>query len=646
MRARCASALIDELDGSPPPIDAGEIAEAKAFLRWMADEPLHVPRLPEYDLVIDEDGDRRCRPRPGLRRSGSCAATRSHAAARRLGAKALDAGAGAPRALVLTKANSRATVHRPSYLDYIGVKRFDADGEAHRRAALPRPLHDAPPTRRARAADPDPARQGRDACSTRAGFAPDSHDAQGAARDPRGLPARRAVPDRRRRAVRRSRWGSSGSASASACGCSCAATRSSASSSCLVFIPRDRFNTENRERVAADPARGVRRHAPRLDAAAVRVGARARALPRRTAPDGVAADYDVAEIEARLVDARAPGPTTCATRCVEEHGEERGLAAAPSATARRSRPATAPTGPRAPRSPTSAGSRSSSRGRRSSIMSLYRPLEAPDGSRALQAVQLRRGDLAVGRAADLRAHGRHGHRRAPVRDHAARRAAGCGSTTSACSVRSARATSSAVRERFQEAFLGVWRGELRERLAQRARARRRAERPRGHDPPRDRPSTCGRPGSRSRTRYMERTLLAPPDVASLLVSAVPSPASIPIAARRRRGRAARRARSRRRSTPSRASTRTGSCAASSRWSGDAAHQLLPADERRRRREPLARVQARPASSCRCCRCRGRSSRSSSTRRASRACTCAAAGSRAAGCAGPTAARTSAPRSSG
>ena len=32
--------------------------------------------------------------------------------------------------LVLTrKANSRATVHRPSYLDYIGVKRFDESGE-------------------------------------------------------------------------------------------------------------------------------------------------------------------------------------------------------------------------------------------------------------------------------------------------------------------------------------------------------------------------------------------------------------------------------------------------------------------------------------------------------------------------------------
>ncbi len=32
------------------------------------------------------------------------------------------------RLLVLTKANSRSTVHRPSYLDYVGVKTFDAEG--------------------------------------------------------------------------------------------------------------------------------------------------------------------------------------------------------------------------------------------------------------------------------------------------------------------------------------------------------------------------------------------------------------------------------------------------------------------------------------------------------------------------------------
>src|SRR5207253_5210368 len=33
-----------------------------------------------------------------------------------------------PNVLNLTKANSRATVHRPGYLDYVGVKRFDDAG--------------------------------------------------------------------------------------------------------------------------------------------------------------------------------------------------------------------------------------------------------------------------------------------------------------------------------------------------------------------------------------------------------------------------------------------------------------------------------------------------------------------------------------
>jgi glutamate dehydrogenase len=35
------------------------------------------------------------------------------------------------RALVITKANSRSTVHRPAYFDYIGIKSFDADGNVN-----------------------------------------------------------------------------------------------------------------------------------------------------------------------------------------------------------------------------------------------------------------------------------------------------------------------------------------------------------------------------------------------------------------------------------------------------------------------------------------------------------------------------------
>ncbi len=68
-----------------------------------------------------------------------------------------------------------------------------------------------------------------------------------------------------------------------------------------------------------------------------------------------------------------------------------------------------------------------------------------------------------------------------------------------------------------------------------------------------------------------------------------------------------------------------------------------ADGRRRdRRSPSSSIPARSSTAC---RSRGPIARSSSTVRASRACTCASARSRAAGCAGPTAPRTSAPRCS-
>ena len=43
--------------------------------------------------------------------------------------------------IFLTKANSRATVHRPGYLDYVGVKRDRAGWQGHRRAALSRALY-------------------------------------------------------------------------------------------------------------------------------------------------------------------------------------------------------------------------------------------------------------------------------------------------------------------------------------------------------------------------------------------------------------------------------------------------------------------------------------------------------------------------
>ena len=124
--------LADTLDSEPPArgvglLPAAERAEVSELLRWLADGHFTFLGSREYDLVEGPDGAAlRALPGTGLgilrydkQGSDSFAAlppeVRAKARERRL--------------LVLTKANSRATVYRPNYLDYIAVKRFDADGE-------------------------------------------------------------------------------------------------------------------------------------------------------------------------------------------------------------------------------------------------------------------------------------------------------------------------------------------------------------------------------------------------------------------------------------------------------------------------------------------------------------------------------------
>ena len=61
--------------------------------------------------------------------SGCCAAARATSRARSPSSRReVRALALEPEPLVLSKANARSTIHRPSYLDYIGVKAFDDEG--------------------------------------------------------------------------------------------------------------------------------------------------------------------------------------------------------------------------------------------------------------------------------------------------------------------------------------------------------------------------------------------------------------------------------------------------------------------------------------------------------------------------------------
>ena len=117
--------LAEELRAHPPAtVDPGEVAEAVAFLDWLADNHFTFLGYREYDL--SEDGDT-LTPLPGsslgVMRSAPDTSTSFAKLAPEVRQLARD-----PHVLVLTKANSRSTVHRGTYLDYVGVKRFDAKG--------------------------------------------------------------------------------------------------------------------------------------------------------------------------------------------------------------------------------------------------------------------------------------------------------------------------------------------------------------------------------------------------------------------------------------------------------------------------------------------------------------------------------------
>ncbi|MHA7220029.1 NAD-glutamate dehydrogenase [Arthrobacter sp. MDT1-48-3] len=109
--------------------DIPDLRQAQELLQWLDDGNFTFLGYKEYDLVTDEGGADALRVRDGsglgLLRNGTggghlqqlTAAGRAKARERRV--------------LVITKANSRSTVHRAAYLDYIGIKSFDAQGNVN-----------------------------------------------------------------------------------------------------------------------------------------------------------------------------------------------------------------------------------------------------------------------------------------------------------------------------------------------------------------------------------------------------------------------------------------------------------------------------------------------------------------------------------
>ncbi|MFC4531643.1 NAD-glutamate dehydrogenase [Sphaerisporangium dianthi] len=126
MRALALSIAAD-LESAPPALPRGDVADSVELLRWLADGHFNFLGYREYRLEQAPDGDGlRAFPGTGL---GILRADKAGSASFAAMSPELRAKAREKQLLVVTKANSRATVHRPAYLDYIGVKVFSPEGE-------------------------------------------------------------------------------------------------------------------------------------------------------------------------------------------------------------------------------------------------------------------------------------------------------------------------------------------------------------------------------------------------------------------------------------------------------------------------------------------------------------------------------------
>ena len=120
--------LVAELRTAPPAVlDPEEVRQGAELLEWLAEDHFTFLGFREYSLdEVDGDDVLRAVPGTGL---GILRFDQDQSEAFARLPEPVKAKAREKTLLVLAKANSRATVHRPAYLDYVGVKTFDAAGE-------------------------------------------------------------------------------------------------------------------------------------------------------------------------------------------------------------------------------------------------------------------------------------------------------------------------------------------------------------------------------------------------------------------------------------------------------------------------------------------------------------------------------------
>ncbi len=312
MRAK-ATALATELRRESPPVAPHELSEAEAFLEWLGEDNFTFLGYREYELR--EGAVLAAVPESGLGILRGAAAT----PLKQLDPKALSL-ARSSHPLVLTKANSRASVHRRAYMDYVGVKRFARDGTvlgerrflglytttAYKTSPREIPL----------------LREKVDRVMARAAFPAHSHDEKGMIdileSIPRDLLIQISTDELFEMAI-----GILGLGERQRVRLFVARDQLDRFVACTLCLPRDRFNTANRKRAGAIIVEAF--GGGQLDwslqlseSVVVRVNYVVRC------PRGVPRDIDVAAVEARIAEATRAWSDDLRAALVEAHGEERG----------------------------------------------------------------------------------------------------------------------------------------------------------------------------------------------------------------------------------------------------------------------------------------------------------------------------------
>ncbi len=129
MRQRVEDVLKD-VENNPPPVNEAELSETKDFLRWIKDD--HFTFLGCRDYTLSHQQNRLVLslvPGSGL----GVLTDEEHSKIIRpltsLPPEAQKLVLSKDRILILAKTNTQATIHRAVYTDYIGVKQFSPEGE-------------------------------------------------------------------------------------------------------------------------------------------------------------------------------------------------------------------------------------------------------------------------------------------------------------------------------------------------------------------------------------------------------------------------------------------------------------------------------------------------------------------------------------